>query len=101
MAAFTHFTSAAANPHNGIADKKHVRTISSKINSDEMSLATCKRVGGNLAGVRKINAAGPHAIIGLGGIDVTKPYKSKWFGDIDAPIPYDCMGSGYTNSESF
>ncbi len=35
--------------------------------------------------VCEIKAAGPYKFIGLGAIDVAKPYEFPWFGDIDGP----------------
>ena len=33
----------------------------------------------------EVEAAGPYELIGIGGTDVTKPYKVSWCGDIEAP----------------
>ncbi len=39
-------------------------------------------------------AAGPYTFIGLGAIDIAKPYKCLCFGDIDGPKACDFIGSG-------
>ncbi len=39
-------------------------------------------------GVCEIKAARPYGFIGIGAIDVTKPCKFIWFGDIDGPKTY-------------
>ncbi len=46
------------------------------------------------SGVCEIKAAGPYKFIGFGAMDVIKPYKSTWFGDIHGPEAYKFMGPG-------
>ncbi len=44
-------------------------------------------------GVSEINAHRiPMNFIGFGGMDVTKPYKFVWLGDVHGPCPYKFIG---------
>jgi hypothetical protein len=42
--------------------------------------------------LRNTRSSKPFEFMGLGAIDVTKPYKSIWFGDRHGPKPYEFIG---------